>query len=121
VVWGDQSWEEMFYTAVRYRWTDETSAHMNTYDEALNAGRMMGMLDTNVDGKIEKAELKGRMGDMIAKNFDAIDRNHDGVIDKDELAAMQKMMGGQRRRQADAAQPAAPAAAPAATPTAGGR
>ena len=63
------------------------------------------------------------MGEMIAKNWDALDTNHDGVLDKDELAAMQKMMSGQRRRQAaDAAKPAAaPAAAPAATPTAGGR
>jgi hypothetical protein len=122
VVWGDQSWEEMFYMAVRYRWTDETSKHMVAYDDELNAGRMMGMLDSNVDGRIEKAELKGRMGDMIGKYFDQLDANHDGALDKAELATMQKMMGGQRRRQAaDAAKPAAPTAPAAATPTAGGR
>ncbi len=122
VVWGDQSWEEMFYMAVRYRWVDETSKHMVNYDDELNAGRMMGMLDSNVDGRISKAELKGKMGEMIAKYFDQLDTNHDGYLDKNELAAMQKMMSGQRRRQADAAKPAAaPAAAPAATPTAGGR
>jgi hypothetical protein len=121
VVWGDQSWEEMFYTAVRYRWVDETSKHMVNYDEELNKDRLMGMLDANIDGKIEKAELKGQLGDQIAKYFDVLDKNHDGAIDSEELAAMQKMMGGQRRKREAAAAPAAPAAAPAAaaTPTAG--
>jgi hypothetical protein len=118
VVWGDQSWEEMFYMAIRYRWQDETSSHMNNYDEALNASRMMGMLDSNVDGKIEKAELKGRTGEMIAKYFNQLDTNHDGYLDKAELAAAQKMMGGEHRRQAADAKPAA---APATSPTAGGK
>ncbi len=121
VVWGDQSWEEMFYMAVRYRWTEETSKHLVNYDEELNAGRMMGMLDSNVDGRIEKAELKGRMGEMIGKYFDQLDTNHDGYLDKNELAAMQKMMSSQRRRQADAKPAAPPAAASAATPAAGGK
>jgi peroxiredoxin len=122
VVWGDQSWEEMFYTALRYRWTDETSDKMVNYDQELDKDRMLGMLDVNIDGKIQKAELKGQMGDMIGKYFDQLDSNHDGALDKTELAAMQKMMGGQRRRREAAttdAKPAAPAAAPAASPTAG--
>ncbi len=122
VVWGDQSWEEMFYTAIRYRWVDETSKHMVNYDEALNNDRLMGMLDANVDGKIQKSELKGQIGDQILKYFDMLDTNHDGAIDATELAAMQKMMSGQHRRRDAAATQAQPAAAPAAaasTPTAG--
>ncbi|WP_309605424.1 redoxin family protein [Phenylobacterium sp.] len=118
VVWGDQSWEEMFYTALRYRWIGETSAKMNDFDKDLDQDRILGMLDQNIDGKIQKAELKGQMGDMIAKYFDVLDKNHDGALDKDELAAMQKMMGGQRRkREASAETPKAPAstAPPAAT------
>ena len=119
VVWGDQSWEEMFYTALRYRWNDETSKHMVSYDEELNSSRMMGMLDSNIDGKISKSELRGQLGEQIAKYWDVLDKNHDGYLDADELAAMQKMMG-QRRRQSADAKPAAPAPA-AATPTAGGK
>jgi Ca2+-binding EF-hand superfamily protein len=72
----------------------------------------MGVLDANMDGKIEKAELKpeSQIGAMLLKNWDAMDKNHDGVIDKDELAAAMKMMGGGRRRQEQAqAAPAAPA------------
>jgi AhpC/TSA family/EF hand len=120
VVWGDQSWEEMFYTALRYRWTDETSKHLVNYDEELNSDRLMGMLDSNVDGKISKAELKGQVGEQILKYWDMLDKNHDGFLDKDELAAMQKM-GGQHRREAADAKPAAAPAAAAATPTAGGK
>ena len=118
VVWGDQSWEEMFYTAIRYRWIGETSSKMNDFDKSLDQDRMLGMLDQNIDGKIQKAELKGQMGDMIAKYFDVLDKNHDGALDAEELAAMQKMMGGQRRREAAADKPATPAA-PASAPTAG--
>jgi hypothetical protein len=121
VVWGDQSWEEMFYTAIRYRWVDETSKHMVDYDKGLDEDRMMGMLDSNIDGKLEKSELKGELGARILKNWDMIDKNHDGFIDKDELAAMQKMMGEQRRRREAQAKPAAAPAVAAATPTAGGK
>ncbi len=116
VVWGDQSWEEMFFTRIRYRWMDETSAHPVDYDQALQAGALMGMLDANIDGKIEKSELKGQIGQMLLKNWDAIDKNHDGVIDKDELAAAQKSMFNGRRRQEAATTPAASSA-----PTAGGK
>ncbi len=117
VVWGDQSWEEMFYTALRYRWVDETSKHMVNYDDDLNKDRLMGMLDSNIDGKISKAELKGQIGEQLLKYWDVLDKNHDGFIDKDELAAMDKM-GGQHRRR-EGGEPDAKPAAPASTPTAG--
>ena len=115
VVWGDQSWEEMFFTRIRYRWMEETSKHLVNYDEVMGAGALMGMLDANIDGKIEKAELKpqSQIGANLLKNFDALDRNHDGAIDKDELAAAMKMMGGHRRQEAQAAPGVAP------VPTAG--
>jgi hypothetical protein len=116
VVWGDQSWEEMFYTALRYRWTDETSAKMVNYDHDLDEDRMLGMLDSNIDGKIQKTELKGQLGQMMLKYWDMLDTNHDGALDKTELAAMEKMMQSQRRKQA-----AAPAPASGAAPAAGGK
>jgi hypothetical protein len=114
VVWGDQSWEEMFFTRIRYRWMDETSVHPVNYDQMLQQGALMGMLDSNIDGKIQKAELKGQIGQMLAKNWEALDRNHDGAMDKDELAVAMKMMNGQHRHQEAAAKPAASPA-----PTAG--
>jgi hypothetical protein len=103
ITWGEQSWDEMLYTAIRYRWVDETSDHqLPQYDRDLNKDRMLGMLDDNLDGKIEKTELKSRMGDMLGKYFAVMDKNHDGAIDEAELAAAQQMMGGfHHRREAE--------------------
>lgn len=119
VVWGDQSWEEMFYTAIRYRWADETSDRFVNYDEALNQGRIFGMLDDNIDGKIQRTELKGQVGDNLAKYFDLIDKDHDGSLDKAEMAEAMKMMGGFRRRQAATPAPAPGAGAGSGQPGAG--
>jgi mono/diheme cytochrome c family protein len=122
VVWGDQSWEEMFYTAIRYRWMDETSAKMVSYDKDLDQDRMLGMLDSNIDGKIEKAELKGQIGRMMAKYWDQLDTDHDGSLDKAELANMQKLMAAQHHEKPRTNGPAGTTSEPArggGTPTAG--
>jgi Ca2+-binding EF-hand superfamily protein len=55
----------------------------------------MGILDDNMDGKIELAELKG--GDqgpvsMLKKYFALIDTNHDGALDSTELANAAKLL-----------------------------
>ena len=110
IVWGDQSWEEMFFTRIRYRWMEETSKHLVNYDQDLQQGALMGMLDSNIDGKVEKSELKGRIGEMLTSKWDIIDANHDGVIDAAELAAAQKMMGGHRHQEAATTTAAPPAA-----------
>jgi peroxiredoxin len=101
ITWGEQSWQEMLYTAVRYRWVDETSKHLVDYDQDLNASRFLGMMDDNIDGKLEKAELRGNLGGVLLRYFDLIDTNKDGYLDAGELKAAQAMMA--RRRQAAAA------------------
>jgi hypothetical protein len=105
IVWGDQSWEEMFYTALRFRWTEETAAKQTNYDELLNQGRMLGMLDDNFDGKLHKAELKGEMGKRIAQYFTQVDKDGSGSLEKAELQAMGGMFGGGRRQAQQSAQP----------------
>nr|MEA2798846.1 hypothetical protein [Phenylobacterium sp.] len=112
VTWGEQSFQEMLFTSLSYRWADETAKHRVNYEGEMNAGRLMGMLDDNIDGKVEKAELKGRIGDQLAKFFDVLDKNHDGALDKSELAAAQAMMGPRRSAAA------APAAVPSEASTA---
>ena len=91
IVWGDQSFEEMLYTAISYRWTDETSADQKgEYQELLNAGRLFGMLDDNIDESIQKDEIRGRAGRRLAGNFDRLDRNGDGALSWQEYSAIFK-------------------------------
>ena len=118
VPWGDQSFDEMLYTAVRYRWAGETSASMNTYDELMNKSRFMGIMDSNMDGKLQKEELIGRMGEKMKSNFFLIDSNHDGAVSQEELDKVFAMMRGMRRGGPAGGGPPAPPPAPASTPSA---
>jgi hypothetical protein len=123
VTWGEQSFQEMLFTQVDFRWMDETAAAQVDSDGRFADTRLIGFLDKNLDGKVQKSELRGQVGKMLLAKFDEIDTNHDGVLDKAELkVAMSKMQGFQRHKSPaeEFNAPAAPAA-PAATPTAGGR
>jgi len=52
----------------------------------------MGIMDDNLDGKLEQAELRGKIGDGIKKYWAVLDKNKDGVLDKSELAAASQMV-----------------------------
>ncbi|MDP3738921.1 MAG: redoxin domain-containing protein [Hyphomonadaceae bacterium] len=119
IEWGDQSFEEMFYTSLRYRWADETVEKQTNYDQLLNQARLMGMMDDNLDDKLQKAELRGQFAQLAAAPgaFEMGDANKDGGIDQGELDNVLKMMQAMRRPQ-----PAQPAAATApAAPKSGGQ
>ncbi|HYV88227.1 MAG TPA: hypothetical protein VFA91_06590, partial [Candidatus Polarisedimenticolia bacterium] len=121
VEWGDQSFEEMFYTSLRYRWNDETVEHQTNYDDLLQKSRLMGMMDSNLDGKLQKDELRGQFAQLAAApgQFEMADANHDGGIDQAEFDKVLALMQAMRKpRPAPAA--AAPAPAAPAAPAAGG-
>ena len=102
VPWGDQSFDEMLYTAFHYRWVGETSDKMeayNQYDQKLNDGRLFGILDQKMNGKLDESELVGPLGEQFKPSFAKIDADHDGFIEPNELAAAQAA-GAKRRAQA---------------------
>jgi hypothetical protein len=100
VKWGEQSFEEMQYTALGFRWDDETVQNQKPeYMTALNASRSIGIMDSNLDGKVEKNEVRGRMGEMLRANWDKLDANKDGFLDEKELAGTTAQLN---RRIADA-------------------
>ena len=104
VKWGEQSWEEMQYTALGFRWDDETVANRkDAYQTELEASRTLGMMDTNIDGKVAKDEVRGRMAQMLLANWDKVDTNKNGFIDEDEMAPINAQMNG-RIKQAQAQQ-----------------
>jgi hypothetical protein len=123
VYWGEQSFEEMLAVYIHYHWVGETAkAPRDDYDKLMQANLMLDVMDDNMDGKLELSELKGgpqSPGTMLKKFFAMIDTNHDGAIDKAELAAAAKLMprrGGNRNTAGQPAPPATPV--PAATPAA---
>ncbi len=119
---GEQTSSEMMATYLHYRWVDETVAHQTPENEKLLAANMMmGILDDNMDGKIEKSELKGGPqgpANMLLKYFDMIDTNHDGALDANELAAATKLLQRSRGPAPKTAEtkPAPVASAAAASP-----
>ena len=117
VYWGEQTKDEMMATYLHYRWVDETVKHQTPeYEKLLQANLMMGVLDDNMDGKIELSELKGGPqgpASMLKKYFALIDTNHDGALDATELANAAKLLP-KRGPKPPAAAPAAPM--PTATP-----
>ena len=97
VTWGEQSHEEMLFTSLSFRWVDETAAKQIDSDARFSQTRMLGMMDDNIDGKLQKTELKGQMGQMLGKYFTVLDKNADQSLDRAELVAAQAMMGNRRR------------------------
>jgi hypothetical protein len=93
VTWGEQSHEEMQYTAIGFRWDAETVADPKPeFMTRLNASRSIGIMDSNLDGKVAKTEVRGRTGQMIAANFDRMDADKDGFLDATELASVTQLM-----------------------------
>ncbi|HEX2815114.1 MAG TPA: hypothetical protein VHN39_01875, partial [Phenylobacterium sp.] len=54
VTWGEQSFQEMLFTQVDFRWMDETAAAQVDSDGRFADTRILGFLDKNLDGKVEK-------------------------------------------------------------------
>ncbi len=87
VTWGEQTWEEMMYFRINYRWADETSTNVrNDLQTKLTATRTMGQLDDDASGKVEVNELRGSLATMKAR-FADLDLNKDGGLDSKELSA----------------------------------
>jgi hypothetical protein len=103
VTWGEQSFQEMFFTSVSFRWLDETAAQQIDNDARFADSRMFGMMDDNIDGKLEKSELRGQMGKMLVNYFSVIDKNGDGAIDRAEMKVAQAMLPQQGRGRRSAA------------------
>jgi mono/diheme cytochrome c family protein len=107
VTWGEQSHEEMLFTSLSFRWLDETAAKQVDSDARFGDYRMFGMMDDSRDMKLQKAELRGQMGQMLGQYFSVIDKNADGGLDVAEMKAAQALLPNRRRAQSQAAENAA--------------
>jgi hypothetical protein len=99
VPWGEQSFDEMLAVYIHYHWVGETAkAPKDEYDKLMQGGLMMGVMDDDMDGKLQVAELRGQMGETLKKYVSLVDTDKDGAISQAELTAAQKLMGGRGRR-----------------------
>ena len=79
---------------LRFRWTDETAAKQTDYDKLMRQTPLLGMMDDNIDGKLQTGELRGDLA-AFADKLPLADANKDGGLDNTEfqaaLAAIKKM------------------------------
>lgn len=98
VTWGEQSHEEMQYTALGFRWNDETVANRkDEYQKRLEESRAMGIMDTNLDNKVAKSEVRGRMAQMLLANWDKVDADKDGFLNNAEMSEINGIINGRIR------------------------
>ena len=91
--WGEQSHEEMQYTAFGFRWNEETVQNRKPdYQKGLDDSRAMGMMDVNIDGKVAKSEVRGRMAQLLLANWDKLDADKDGFLAPNEMDTINQMM-----------------------------
>jgi peroxiredoxin len=102
VTWGEQSWEEMQYTALGFRWDEETVANRkDDFQKRLEESRAIGIMDTNIDGKVAKSEVRGRMATMLLANWDMADADKDGYLTPNEMSAVNQFMNRRIREAQD--------------------
>ena len=102
VTWGEQTYNEMMYFRVNYRWSAETSTNVrNDLQSKLMESRAIGQLDDNADGKLTMAELQGSSGASLRNRFAALDSNKDGALTLAEMNAG-NATAAQVRRQEEA-------------------
>jgi hypothetical protein len=93
VRWGEQSHQEMQYTALGFRWDDEKVGDLKPeHSRALDDSRVIGTMDKNVDGKVAKSEVRGRQGQQILANWDRLDADKSGFLTQNELGAISQVM-----------------------------
>jgi peroxiredoxin len=111
VPWGEQTFDEMLYMGLGFRWVGETTANMadySPYNKVLDQPyRLFGILDTQVRGKLEPAEFIG-FGAPYQAYFAELDANRDGFV---ELPEMTSMLPGVQQKLVQQARAAAAAAA----------
>jgi hypothetical protein len=102
VVWGDQSFDEMLFTGIQFRWKDETAdSPRDDLQAMLEQSLILTMADDNRDGLLQEAELRLRgseqgLGDLhkqFKAHFAQIDADKNGGLSMEELGAAMKQMG----------------------------
>jgi hypothetical protein len=88
---GDQTFEEMMYFRINYRWLEETRDNITNYTQIMQSDRGFASLDDNVNDLLEPQEIVGVNNMWLAADFASFDANDDGGLNRDEYAAAQEL------------------------------
>jgi len=97
VRFGEQTWEEMLYGGVSFRYEHKEDDVRDIDTGKYLAGISMGYMDLNMDGKVELTEMPERARQGLAMAFVILDKNKTGGLEIDEFE--QLMIQSTRRGQ----------------------
>ncbi|MEO8315709.1 MAG: EF-hand domain-containing protein [Pseudomonadota bacterium] len=100
VPFGEQSWDEMLYGGIRFRWRDETADHL-IHDQTLaRVQQMFGYLDRNRDDGLEAKELPAMLQRLVGSQLGLLDQDKNGRLSVAELngalGGVMSLLGGGR-------------------------
>ena len=98
VKWGLQSWNEMLYGAFSFSWKKETTDNPIHRNDRIRQVQLLGMVDKNMNGGIEKDELRGRMGAALKANFERGDVDQSGNLSIDEYTQLASLLASEARK-----------------------
>jgi hypothetical protein len=85
VTWGEQSWEEMLYGGIRFRWRDETVNQTIHDAAAIRVQQLFGYMDRNRDEQLATAELPLGLQRLIGPQVTRLDQDGNGKLSVVEL------------------------------------
>jgi hypothetical protein len=96
--WGLQSWDEMLYGGVSFRYKDANAA-AEADPLQFRTDVVMGMLDINMDGKLVAAEMTGETGEQLKKTAVWFDADKSGGLEHAELKKMFVTMAEEAKKR----------------------
>jgi hypothetical protein len=87
VRFGEQTWEEMLYGGVSFRYAEPGENDQEIDIEQYMTSIVMGFMDSNMDGKISLDEMPEQARQALALPFTIMDRSKTGGLEFDEFKA----------------------------------
>jgi hypothetical protein len=85
VRFGEQTWEEMLYGGISFRYADARENDFEINVEEYFASLGMGMFDKNMDGKVSLDEMPERARQQLALAFAFMDKDKTGGLEFEEF------------------------------------